>query len=121
MIAYASRTLNSPECNYSVTDKETVAVVWALKHYREVIFGYPVTVFTDHAAVTEIFRSKGRNLSGRLTRSYLTIQEFLPTFKYVPGGPNAVAYVLSPTVPVGAVTEQIPVVQYLSLHELITA
>ncbi len=83
VIAYASRTLNSAECNYSVTDKETLAVVWTLKHFREVIFGYPVTVFTDHAAVPELFRSKGRNLSGRLARWYLTIQEFHPTFKYV--------------------------------------
>ncbi len=79
VIAYASRTLNSAECNYSVTDTETLEVVWALKHYREVIFGYPVTVFTDHTAVTELFRSKERNLSGRLARWYLTIQEFHPT------------------------------------------
>ncbi len=57
VIAYASRTLNSAECNYLVTDKETLAVVWVLNHYREVIFGYPVTVFTDHAAVIELFRS----------------------------------------------------------------
>ncbi len=57
VIAYASRTLNSAVCTYLVTDKETLAVVWALNHYREVIFRYPVTVFTDHAAVTELFRS----------------------------------------------------------------
>ncbi len=64
VIAYVSRTLHSAAYNYSVPDKETHAVVWALKHYREVIFGNPVTVSTDHAAVTEFFfRSKGRNLS----------------------------------------------------------
>ncbi len=87
VIAYASRTLNSADCNYSVTDNETLAVVWALKHYRDVIFGYEVTMFNDHSAVAELFHSKGRNLSSELARWYLTIKEFHPTFKYVPGKP----------------------------------
>ncbi len=64
-IAYA-HTLTLAESNYSVTHQETLAVVWALKHFRSIILGYPITVFTDHAAVTEPF--KGRNLTGRLAR-----------------------------------------------------
>ncbi len=80
-IAYASRTLNQAETNYSVTHQETLAIVWALKHYRDIILGYPITVFT--------------NLTGRLTRWYLTIQEFGPTFKYLPGRSNVVADSLS--------------------------
>ncbi len=54
-IAYASRTLNQAESNYSVPHQETLAVVWALKHFRDIILGYPITVFTDHAPVTELF------------------------------------------------------------------
>ncbi len=77
-IAYASRTLNQAEVKYSVTHKETLAIVWALKHFRDIILGYLITVFTDHAPVTELF--KGRNLTGRPARWYLTIQEFGPTF-----------------------------------------
>ncbi len=63
-IAYASRTLTPAESNYSVTHQETLAVVWALKHFRDFILGYPMTIYTDHAAVTELF--KGKNLTGRL-------------------------------------------------------
>ncbi len=33
----------------------------ALKHFRDIILDYPITVFTDHAPVTELF--KGRNLT----------------------------------------------------------
>ncbi len=79
--AYAILTLNQGEANYSATHQETLAIVWALKHFRDIILGYSITVFTDHAPVTELF--KARNLTGRLARWYLTIQEFGPTFKYV--------------------------------------
>ncbi len=48
-IAYASRILNQAEANYSVTHQETLAIVWVLKHFRDIILGYPITVFTDHA------------------------------------------------------------------------
>ncbi len=80
VIAYASRKLNAAESNYSVTHQETLAVVWALHHFRDIIFGYPVQVYTDHAAITELF--KGRNLTGRLERWFLIIQEYRPCEGY---------------------------------------
>ncbi len=43
-IAYASPLLTSAESKYSVTHLDALAVVWALQHFRDVIFGYPVTV-----------------------------------------------------------------------------
>ncbi len=68
-VAYASWTLNRVEFIYSVTHQKTLAVVWAPKHFKDIILGYPITVFIDHAALTEL--SKGRNLTYRLERSIL--------------------------------------------------
>ncbi len=51
-VAHASRTLNQDESNYPVTHQEVLAVVWDLKHFRDIILDYPITIFTDHVAVT---------------------------------------------------------------------
>ena len=118
-IAYASRTLNQAESNYSVTHQETLAIVWALKHFRDIILGYPITVFTDHAPVTDLF--KGRNLTGRLARWYLTIQEFNPTFRFLPDRANRVADCLSRNVPIASVTAEKHVIDNFSFADLAEA
>ncbi len=76
-LLHVSRTVNQAEKKYYLTHQETLTIVWALKHFRDITLGYPVIVFTHHAPVTQLF--KGRNLTGRLARWYLTIQEFGPT------------------------------------------
>ena len=70
VIAYASRVLIDVESRYSVTYVEALAVVWGFKHFKEIIYGYPITVYTDHTAVTNIFKSK--NLEKRVARWYIT-------------------------------------------------
>ncbi len=62
----ASRVLSGPESRYSTTHLEVLAVVWALRHFRDLIYGYDITVYTDHEAVKDLF--KGKNLTDRLAR-----------------------------------------------------
>ena len=50
-IAYASRSLTATERNYSITELEALAVVWALTRFHSYFYGQSVTVITDHAAV----------------------------------------------------------------------
>ncbi len=64
VIAYACRLLNSAESKYSATHLEALAVLWAFKHFRNIIFVYPITVYKDHSSVTQLF--SGKNLTGPL-------------------------------------------------------
>lgn len=92
-IAFASRALNPAEQRYSTTQKEALAVVWGLKKFRDTCLGYPVTILTDHQPVLGLF--KGRNLTGKLARWFLQIQEMEPQLKYIPGTANTIADALS--------------------------
>ena len=56
-IAYASRALNKSERNYSITELETLAVVWAITHFRSHLYGHVVKVLTDHSAVKSILET----------------------------------------------------------------
>ena len=51
VIAYASRTLDSAQVNYTTTKKELFAVVFALDKFRQYLLHSPVIVYTDHAVV----------------------------------------------------------------------
>ncbi|ROT77966.1 hypothetical protein C7M84_003340 [Penaeus vannamei] len=98
-IAFASRKLNKAERNYSVTDLEALAVVWSLKHFREIILGYDIHVLTDHRPLKYIL-TDSRHAKGRQARWIDTLLEFNPKIDYTPGSTNKVADALSRNVSV---------------------
>jgi len=51
VIYYASRTLDVSQANYTITEKELLAVVFALEKFRSYLFGSPVVVFTNHVSL----------------------------------------------------------------------
>ena len=48
-IYYASKDLNETEKNYTVTEQELLAVVFALEKFRSYLLGTTVIVHTDHS------------------------------------------------------------------------
>uniref|UniRef100_A0A2N9GLJ5 RNA-directed DNA polymerase n=1 Tax=Fagus sylvatica TaxID=28930 RepID=A0A2N9GLJ5_FAGSY len=93
VIYYASRTLNCAQMNYTTTEKELLAIVFALDKFRAYLIGSPIVVFTDHAALKYLFTKK--DAKARLIRWILLLQEFSLTIKDKKGVENVVADHLS--------------------------
>ncbi|GFW30945.1 retrovirus-related Pol polyprotein from transposon 412 [Trichonephila clavipes] len=92
-IAFASRTLNKAERNYTVTERECLAVIWALNKFKTYFGPLPVKVITDHAALTKL--TNGKNLSSRMILWALKLSEFNIEWEHRPGVQNVVADFLS--------------------------
>ena len=97
VIYYASKTLDSAQANYTTTEKEFLAVVFALEKFRSYIVGSPVTIFTDHATLKYLLSKQ--DTKPRLTRWILLCQEFNLTIKDKKGVENVVVDHLSRLVP----------------------
>ena len=48
VICYASKTLNDTQLNYSTTEKELLAVVFAHDKFHSYFIGYKVLIYIDH-------------------------------------------------------------------------
>ncbi|KAK4411894.1 Retrovirus-related Pol polyprotein from transposon.6 [Sesamum angolense] len=89
VIYYASKTLDAAQCNYSTTEKELLAIVFALDKFRSYLLGSKIVVFSDHAALKHLLSKK--ESKPRLIRWILLLQEFNLTIKDRKGSENLVA------------------------------
>ena len=57
-ICYASKTLIEAQINYTTTEKELLAMVYALKKFRPYTLGSKIIIYTDHAALNYLLSKK---------------------------------------------------------------
>ncbi|GJS90177.1 reverse transcriptase domain-containing protein [Tanacetum coccineum] len=73
-IHYASKTLIEAQTNYTTTEKELLAIVYAFEKFRSYLIMNKSIVHTDHSALKYLFAKK--DAKARLLRWVLLLQEF---------------------------------------------
>ena len=82
--------------SHIVTELETLAVMWAVQHFRAYLYGYAITVIIDHSAVKSILDKPSSN--GKHAQWWLKIsgsrfgQLKIIYHKHESGGTNALSH-----------------------------
>lgn len=94
-VSYFSKKFSRCQQNYSVIEKEALALLMALQHFEVYLGGsmVPIIVYTDHNPL--VFLERMSNSNQRLMRWALAINEFTLNIRYKRGSDNIVADALS--------------------------
>ena len=98
VISYASKSLSKAESNYSTTERECLAVVWAAQHFSHYLLGSTFVIRTDHDPLTYLRSVPSPH--GRLARWIGWLEQFSYRMVYTPGKsiPHADALSRAPVV-----------------------
>jgi transposase InsO family protein len=108
-ISYASRALNKHEVNYSTTELECLALVWATKFYRCYLYNskHPWIAITDHASLQWLKNLK--DPTSKLSRWALTLSAYDYVIQHRPGRLHANADAMSRIPQLAASAQYLPV------------
>ena len=69
-IAYAGRSVNPAERNYSATEREALSLIEGLKKFQNYIYGRKCIIYTDHRALRWLMSIK--DPTGRPSKMVIT-------------------------------------------------
>lgn len=97
-IAFASRSLNPAEKNYSQLEKEGLAIVFAIKKFHQFLYGRRFTITSDHKPLQHLLKPSNAvptMASGRMQRWALLLSGYDYAISYKPGTQHSNADSLS--------------------------
>lgn len=100
-IAYVSRSLNKAEQNYSATEREALAVIFAVEKFQAYLGSKKFKVVTDHSSLKWFLKLE--NPSGRLARWGCRLSQYNFEVEHRRGTDNVVPDALSRLLPVSAI------------------
>jgi len=92
-VLYLSRKLDGPERNYSVIERECLAIVWAVSKLQVNLYGKPFVLQTDHRSL--LFMDQAKQANARLMRWALALQSYKFRAESIKGSDNVGADFLS--------------------------
>ncbi|TYK11047.1 ty3-gypsy retrotransposon protein [Cucumis melo var. makuwa] len=118
VVAYASRQLKSHEQNYPTHDLELAAAGFALKIWRNYLYGEKIQIFTDHKSPKYFFTQKKLNMRQR--RWLELVKDYDCEILYHPSKVNVVVDALSRKVLHSAalITKQAPLLRDFERAEI---
>ena len=84
-VVYYGYTFNTAERNYTVTEREGLAVVKVLKEHEGMLSGGQITIITDHQPLLPLLQQASKAPSKRLKRWALALTDFNYKIVYAPG------------------------------------
>lgn len=96
-LGFYSNKLSEAQQRYSTYDRELLAIYQAIKHFRPLIEGRPLSVYTDHKPIVYSLKNNkiGKNDTPRRIRHLDFIMQFCTNIEHVSGSENIVADTLS--------------------------
>ena len=117
-VFYASRSLTQTEQNYSNIERELLSVVFALERLHHYVYGYTVTVQTDHQPLVSIWKKSVAANSARLQRLLLCLSQYDVDIQYLKGKENVIADALSRVSPMPAEANDKDSLDIIPVHML---